>query len=164
MLRQRRSMPRSHHLPVDLFRSVDLFVAFLIRGKSERFLAAECEDAERGQAVVEKCEHSRLESFVEVNENVAAENDVELAERSIRDEIVLRENDVLRETRRKQRAVVFRYVVIRERALTTGGDVVLRVLLHSIERKDSRFCFLKHDFIDVCRINARPLVKPLLFQ
>src|SRR5205807_501660 len=98
----------------------------------QRFLAPEREHPEHCETVVEQREDSRLERFVEVDQHVAAENYVEFTERSVSHEIMLREHDILREIGSKQRSVVFRSVVIRERTLAAGRDVILGVLLHSI--------------------------------
>ena len=98
---------------------------------------AEPEHAERHEALVEELVHPVLQRAVEVDHHVAADDHVELVEASVRDEVVLGEDDVLDERRSKTRAVVAREVVLGERPLAAGADVVLRVLAHLLEREDA---------------------------
>src|ERR1700680_3400180 len=85
------------HLPKNLFRRRYLFIAFLVRHESGSFLASEHEHSEHGEAVVEQAVDLRLQRFVEVDEDIPAENHVEFAEGAVRDQVVLREHHVLRQ-------------------------------------------------------------------
>src|SRR5687767_11873770 len=88
--------PRTYleHLPVDLLARAQLLVTMLEQREPERFLRAEAEQAEGGETVVEQAVHFPLQRLVEIDENVAAQDDVELGERSVGHEVVLRENHV----------------------------------------------------------------------
>src|SRR5881394_3348199 len=96
------------HLPVHLFPRMQLLVARLILREAERFLGAECEHTEHRQTLVEQRMHPILQLTIEINQNVAAEDDIEFRKRPVCHQIVLREHDVSRERWTKERTVVFR--------------------------------------------------------
>src|SRR5215208_3415544 len=164
-----RTAPRSSsgispHLAVDLVRHAERLEAVLVLGELERLLAPQPEDPERRQALVEQPVHPLLERAVEVDQDVAAEDDVALGERAVRHQVVLREDDVLEQRRPEEGAVVLRDVVLRERALPAGADVVLGVLLHPLDREDAGLRLLEHHLVDVGGVDPRPLVQPLLLE
>src|SRR5215212_1519926 len=99
-------MPRLPDFPVELLSRMQFLVARLVLREPQRLLAPEREDAKHHETVVEQRMHSILQIAIEVDEHVSAEDDGELAERSIGDEVVLREDDVARQRRAEQRAVV----------------------------------------------------------
>ena len=98
--------------------------------------------------------HFRLKSLVEVDQHVTAEDHVEFAERAIGHEVVLREDHVLRKRLVEERSTVLRRVVLGERPLAAGADVVVGVFLHPLERKDSGLRSLQHHFVDVGGVDA----------
>src|SRR5690348_3843738 len=91
---------------------MQLLVARLVLRKPQRFLAAERENAEHHQAVVEERVNAILEVAIEVDENVSTEDDREFGKRSVGHEVVLREHGIARERRAEQRSIVFRRVVL----------------------------------------------------
>ena len=121
---------------------------------------AEREDAEPREALVEELEHALLQRAVEVDHHVAADDHVELVEAAVGDEVVLREDDVLDEAPVEERAVVAREVVLGERARAARREVVLRVLLHLLERKDAEPRALEHGLVDVRRVDPRAVEEP----
>ena len=111
-----RSALASPHPPVQLFLGIEGFVAVDDGGELERFLPAQTEHAEHLHGLEEELLHAVLQGVVEVDQDVAAEDDVEVIERGVGDEIVLREDDVLAQRRPEDGVVVARRVVVRERA------------------------------------------------
>ena len=75
---------------------------------------------------------------------------------------MLREDDVVEQRPREERALVAGDVVLGERPVAAGADVVLRVLLHLVEREDAGSRPLEHDLVDVGRVDARAVVEALL--
>src|SRR5262249_36672391 len=142
----------SSHLAIELLRRVELLVAILETGEPNRLLVAESQHTESLEAVVEQLVDARLQRPVEVDHHVAAENDVERGERAVLYEVVRRPHDVVRERAVEQSALVLREVVLGERPLPAGGDVVLGVLLHLLEREDSLARTLENGFVDVRRV------------
>src|SRR5947207_4419151 len=113
---------------VDLFCGIESLVAGFVSRELQRLLAAQAEHAKPHEAVIKERVHAVLQILVEIDEHVATEDHVELAERPVRDEVVLRVHDVAHETLVEERAVVLRRVVLGERAHPARPDVVLRVL------------------------------------
>src|ERR1700680_430312 len=68
------------NLPEDFFRGRHLLITLLVCHEPQRLLAAQHQHSEHREAVVEKAVYLRLQRLVEVDEHVAAEDDVELAE------------------------------------------------------------------------------------
>jgi len=68
-------------------------VASLVLGSSERLLAAESRNPEHRHTLVELRVDVVLETLIEIDEDVPAEDHVELAERSVSDEVMLRKHD-----------------------------------------------------------------------
>src|SRR6476660_520263 len=120
----------SRGLSVDALRSIHDLVGIGIRRECDRFLPSQRERPERREALVEEALHAVLQRLVEVDHHVPAEDHVELVERTIRDEVVLCEDDVLGERPAEPRAVVCGDVVLGELPLASRLDVVLGVLLH----------------------------------
>src|SRR5688500_8096509 len=150
------------HLAVDLVLRRERLVASVELREPEGLLRAKRENTEHDEAVVEQLVHPRLQRPVEVDEHVAADDDVELGERPIGDQVVLREDDVPLQRRREERPVVLRHIVLRERSLAACPDVVLRVLLHPVQRKDAALRALNDDLVDVGGVAPRPVVEALL--
>src|SRR5438477_13164082 len=93
--RQERAEASSPHPPIQPLLRVQLLVVLRDRRVAHRFLLAEAEDAEHLEAVEKELHHVLLQRVVEVDEDVPAEDDVEMIERRVGDEVVLREDDVL---------------------------------------------------------------------
>ena len=90
----------SRDLPVEPLVRVELLVAVLVRREARSTPC--CPSARMPnvlEAVVEQLVHAVLQRAVEVDQHVAAEDDVELVERAVGDEVVLREDDVARSAR-----------------------------------------------------------------
>ena len=62
----------------------------------------------------------------------------------------------------EERALVLGEVVLGERARAAGADVVVRVLLHPVEREDAVPRSREHRLVDVGRVDARAVVEALL--
>src|SRR6266568_8076021 len=151
-------------LPVELLVRVELLVTGLVRAEADRLLVAQPEHAERDEALEEEPVDALLQCPVEVDHHIAADDDVELVERVIRDEVVLGEDDILDQRALKLRAVVLGNVVLRERPLPARLDVVLRVLAHLVERKHARTRAFEDGFVDVRRVDASTVVDLLLLE
>src|SRR5690606_5706137 len=100
--------------------------------------APQAQEPERREALAEQAQRALLQRSVEVDEDVPAQDDVELAERGVGREVVLREQDVLAQARMEQRRAVARGVILAERARATRLLVRRRILAHAGERKDAR--------------------------
>src|ERR1019366_4340714 len=87
--------PRSPYPPIQPLLDIDLLVVVGYVRVADRLLLAEAEDSEHLEAVEKGLLHAVLQLIVEVDEDVAAEDHVEVIERCIGDEVVLREDHVL---------------------------------------------------------------------
>ena len=67
---------------------------------------------------------------------------------------MLREDDALDQRAGEAGAVVAGDVVLGERARAAGADVVLRVLLHLVEREDAEPGDVDHGLVDVGRVDT----------
>src|SRR3954463_10818742 len=97
--------PESLDPPVQPLIGIELFVAIRHRREAHRLFLAQAEDAEHLQTVDEELLHALLQRVVEVDQDVAAEDDVEVIEGRIGDQVVLREDDVLAQRRTEDRVV-----------------------------------------------------------
>src|ERR1700750_2399997 len=86
---------RSRNPPVQTLRRIDLLVAVGDGRIAHRLLLAEAENPEHLHRLQKETLDTVLQGVVEIDEDVPAEDDVEVIERRIRHEVVLRENDVL---------------------------------------------------------------------
>src|SRR3954447_8610952 len=154
----------SRDLPVDPFGLVERLVLLRERREGDGLLVAENEDPERFEALVEKPVHAILQHLVEVDHHVAAEDHVELVETTVHREVVLREDDVFRQLAHEAHVVVRGEVVLGEVSLAPRTQVVLRVLLHALEREHAFACGRQHVLVDVGCVDARAVVQALLAQ
>src|SRR3954453_11846852 len=83
--------------PEELLRRVERLVVRRDVGVGDRLLAAQPEEAEGDQAVEEQVVHAPLEVATEIDHDVAAQDEVEFVEGAVRREVVLGEDDALRE-------------------------------------------------------------------
>src|SRR5688572_13826025 len=88
-------MPPSPDPPINLLIRVDLFVLIGDACEADRLLLAEAEDAEHLHAVQEKLLDTVLQLVVEIDQDVSAEDDVEVIEGRIRHQVVLREDHIV---------------------------------------------------------------------
>ena len=88
-----------------------------MRREADRLLLAEAQESAAGETLEEEAVHVILEGLVEVDEDVPAQDEVELVEGCVRDEVVLGEDEILLQALRDDRVVVGRRVVIGEGAL-----------------------------------------------
>src|SRR5438270_7730478 len=102
------------HLPIHLLASVQLLIARLVLREAQRLLGPKRENAEHRQALVEQRVHVILQLAIEIDQDIPTENDIELRERPVGHEIVLREHDISRKRWTEQRAVILRGVILRE--------------------------------------------------
>src|SRR5687768_12311279 len=82
----------SRDLAVDAL--AEVFVRGLVRRELDGFLRAQGQEPEADQALVEEAVHAGLEVAVEVDEDVAAEHQVELVEGAVAHQVVLGKGDV----------------------------------------------------------------------
>ena len=74
---------------------------------------------------------------------------------------MLGEDDAVGERPREAGAVVAGDVVLGERARAAGADVVLRVLLHLVQREDAEPRLLEHGLVDVGRVDPDAVARAL---
>ena len=103
-----------------------------------------------------------LEGVVEVDHDVPAHDEVELVERAVGRQVVLREYDVLLQRAVEPGALVGGDVVLGELLRAARGEVVLGVLLHLLEREEALLCLLDDRLVDVRRVDAAALVEAFL--
>src|ERR1044071_5267784 len=102
----------SRHLAVEALR--ELLVMRFVRGEARGLLHAQAQEAEADEALVEQAVHPLLQVAVEVDEDVAADDEMELVERPVRGQVVLGERDVAAQIRVEHRVAVARLVPARE--------------------------------------------------
>src|SRR5213592_320055 len=91
----------SRHLAVEALG--ELLVMSFVRSEPRRFLQAQPQEAETDQAVVEEAMDPILQDAVEIDEHVPADDEVEVVERPVGGEVVLREHDVAAQLRVQHR-------------------------------------------------------------
>src|SRR6185295_1556939 len=123
----------SRHLAVEALR--ELLVVRFVRGEAHGLLHAQPQEAEADEALVEQTVHTLLEVAVEVDEDVAAHDEMELVERPVRGQVVVRERDVAAQLRVQHRVSVARLVPAGEPVAAARLQVVARVVAHGGERK-----------------------------
>ena len=102
---------------------VDDLVAALERRELYGFLAAQAEEPETPQALVEQAMHALLQRPAEIDDDVAAQDRVELVEGAVGDQVVLGEDHVAAEARVEHRGPVPHRVILRERPAAARGQV-----------------------------------------
>src|SRR5687768_758690 len=122
----------SRYLAVDAL--AEVLVRGLVRREPDRLLRPQGQEAEADQALIEQPVHAVLEIPVEVDEDVAAQHDVELVEGSVGHQVVLREVDVAPQRPVEHRAVVHGGVEAGEGPAAAAAQVVRRVLGHRAQR------------------------------
>jgi fructose-1,6-bisphosphatase len=110
--------------------AIQSLVKSLARSKLQRLLIAEAQHAEHAQALVDQVVHSLLQSLVEIDHHIAAQDDVKLVEGTVGRQVMLGEDDVGLQRGVKDHVVVMGRVIIRELVLASGPHVVARVFLH----------------------------------
>src|SRR5215470_3158632 len=83
--------------PIHSLTASQFFVVALTRSQLERFLAPEAKNSEHAEAPIEQLVDPVLQSLVDIDQHVAAQNHIELVERAVADKIMLRKQDVLPE-------------------------------------------------------------------
>jgi len=74
---------------------VKFLVAVAVRSEVDGLLVSQAEKPGRAEAFIEEVMNACGERVIKVDQNVPAEHEMELIERAIGDQVVLRENDVL---------------------------------------------------------------------
>ena len=118
----------------------------------------------RPDARAEQAEHLLLQFGPEVDEHVAAHDQLKLVERTIRHEIVLGEDGLRSEHRIEAGDVAVGAVVLRERLAPAAAQVVLGVELHPLQRERARPRALQRRLVDVGRVDPRAVEQALLVQ
>src|SRR5262249_55518169 len=116
--------------PVDLLAPVEFLIAGLMGRVLERLPVPQGEEAGGRQAFVQQAVNTPREGLVEINQDVPAEDDVELVERAVGDQVVLGEDDVLRKGALENDVVVLGGVILGEGTRAARLEVVAGVLLH----------------------------------
>ncbi len=97
---------------VKLFAALQLFVVLLVGRALKRFLVSQPQNAKYAHALIQKSVNPRLEQFIEIDQHVAAQDDIEFIEPTICRQVMLGENDVIFERRAKNRVVVSCRVIL----------------------------------------------------
>src|SRR5206468_2486507 len=144
-----RRRARSADLPVELVHGVDGLIAALERRELYGLLAAQAEEPETPQAVVEQAMHALLQRPAEIDEYVSAQDRVELVEGAVGDQVVLGEDHVAAEARVERRRAVPHRVVLRERPPAARGQVAGGVLPHDGEGEGPALRLLQRALVHV---------------
>src|SRR6266511_5334467 len=84
----------SSYPPINLLLRIDLFVVVGDGREADGFLLPQAEASAHLHRVEKELLHAVLQHIVEVDQHVPAQDDVEVIERGVRDEVVLREDRV----------------------------------------------------------------------
>src|SRR5580692_10335963 len=114
-------------LPPDFF-FPDLPVAVGNGGKAKRFLGTQGQVPEILQAIVEELEDFRLQLPLEIDQGIAAKDQLKFIEGKIGHEIVGRENHLRRQRRVEFGQLIVGGIIGRKIAEPAGLDIVLRIL------------------------------------
>ena len=97
-------------------------------------------------------------------ENVAAEDQLELVETSVRDQVVLAEDDVLAEGTVDDGAIVLGRVIVRKRGLASRLIVTLTVFAHGVQGENPVPGLAQGGVVQIGRVDAATIVEALLGQ
>src|SRR5215510_12584182 len=150
--------------PVHSLAARQLLVVALARTELEGFLAPKAKDSEHAEASVKQLVNPILQCLVEVDQHVPAQNHIELVERAVARQVVLRKQYVFSQGRPQNRALVLFRVVVRKYALAPGACIVAFIRLDHLERIDSGPGPSQNSFIYVGRIDPAPVIYAFLLE
>src|SRR6185312_13824293 len=105
-----------------------------------------------------------LQALVEINEHIAAKDQLELIEGLVRREVVNGEYGVFAERFVYEHRIVFRQVIIGETGLTAAFEIIARILRHVLRWEYPRPGLLKCALVDIRCIDQRSAEEAFLFQ
>src|SRR3569623_6549 len=133
-------------------------------GELQALAQPEAEEASAHEAVAEKRQHPVLQRVGEVDQHVAAEHQLRLAEHLVGDQVVVGEADVASQAWVELDEHVARAVVVGQRMATAGLEVVARRGLRCADRVDALLRAPMGGRVVIGRVDLAALVEPFLLQ
>src|ERR1700730_17355629 len=149
---------------VKLFVAVILLIAVLAGGELDGLLVAQAQEAGQGKALVQQFMDLSGQQIIEINQDVSAQDDLELVEGAVGYQVVLREHNVVNQSAVKDDVAVIGPVVFGKTTRAAGLEVIGRVLLNQVGLKDAGLGLGQDRLIHVRRVDAAPRIEPLLMQ
>src|SRR5204862_781520 len=131
-LRSPRARRTSRPPPEQLLGRIERLVVPADVRVGDPLLATQAEEAERDEAVEEEVVHVPLEVATEIDHDVPAQDEVELVERAVRREVVLREDHALGQRGIEDAEAAAQSIVVLERAAAPRPRVVVAVELQLV--------------------------------
>ena len=135
-----------------------------LAGEAQRLLRAEAEKAVAAQRIAEQAQRPVLQRAVEVDEHVAAGDELHLGEDAVGGQAVIGEHDVLPQRLVEHRPAVRGRVVVGERGFGAGLAVVAREARDAVDGIDARLRSFQRARVDVRRVDQRLLQQTLFAQ
>lgn len=125
---------------------------------------SEAEEAATDETVAKQSECSVLQGIAEVDQHIAAKDEMRLAEHDVGDEVVVEEGDVAPQPLVELDEIVAGAVVIAEGAFATGFEVVARPVACVARGVDAFAGRRQCGVVEVGGVDPRALVESLLFE
>ena len=151
--RQRSQRPL-HYLSIEFVLLIQVFIELRSRRKLQRLLVTQTKDSKHTQTVVEQIVNARLQIFVEIDHHVATQDHLKLIERTVGSKVVLGKHDIAFERGTENHAVILRGVIVGKLIRAAGLMIVVGVVSHRGERKDSIARLAQDRLADVGGVDA----------
>ena len=130
--------------------------------KAQAFLRADAEKPAPDQRVAKQSDDAILQFAIEIDQHVAARNQMHLAERGIGHEAMVGKDGALAQGLVEHGPVVIRGIVIGQRRVSARQSVVFREEPDAFEGIYARLCRLERGGVDVGRVKDRPFGQTFL--
>src|SRR5690606_3685477 len=134
------------------------------RGELDVLAAAYAPESPADEAVPEYPEHVILELVVEVDQDVAAKDEVRLTEHPVADQVVVGEGNACLQRLVHLYELVSRMVIVRQRAGTTALLVIARVEFCLPGGKDAVLGPRQRHVVEVGGVDVAAVIKPRLLE
>src|SRR5438034_7757866 len=151
-------------LPEQAYPLPNLLVMVAIWAVEQRLAPAQRQIAAADEAVVQQAVRPLLQGITEIDEDVRADDQVKVVERTVADQVVAGPRDARLKRSVEARAPAGDCVVVRQRALPAGRLVGLLVLAHTLERIGPHPRHGDQVLVQVGGVDVAPIEDAFLFE
>src|SRR5690242_10877827 len=162
--RSRSAAASPSRLAEQVYPAAHLLVMLSVGSVEQRLTLAQRQVAAADQAVVEEAVDPLLERWPEIDEHVGADDEMEVVERSVGDEVVVRPGDARLQARVEAGGASHHRVVVGER--TPSATLLVRLLetSHPLERISPEPSHREHVLVQVGRVDGAAAEESFLSQ
>src|SRR5206468_4879742 len=114
--------------------TIEALILFFMRGEPKVFAPSKTQDTKSRETFIKQTMNTVLQSPIEVDDDIAANDEIEFVEASISGQIMLGEYDVCLQRTVQNGMVIAGGVVIGEAFLAAGFRIVITILRDTIHR------------------------------